>query len=468
MGGSVWVTDGSELRQVGKGAANEPNSRKIPAVGDVVIAGSGGLPPALSGSRLLLVNEGAKAFASALEPEIRRRMKRAGAGVAEHSAEDSGTVTKRLRVSLFQLQPIAVELLLVRRGALPHGSGTSGIGQLKEEDGRYRSVTRLAARALYAAGLDCGIVELTADERGRFAVAGVSLPPLRQLSEGSGVWGEAARRLAAELDAAGQPESGGDILLGADPEFLLLTDSGKVVSAARYLEGGHGAGCDGVVIGGRVQYPIAELRPAPAGSPAALARNIQKLLQLASQRIPDQPPLRWTAGGMPAAGFALGGHLHLSGVPFSGRLLRLLDSCLAFPLAMIESPAEQARRPRYGYLGDFRLQPHGGFEYRTLPSWLASPLAAKAAFAMALLCAREWLSLTSCPAADERFVDAYYSGDRDELRGCADDLVAAMAGTESYAELGGWIEPLFEAIRERRTWDPAADFRAKWRIGTKG
>lgn len=379
------------------------------------------------------------------------------------------TVQRRFRVSLYQLQPIAVEKLpLSGRGVVVRsGSGYGGSELLTEADSRYKPLTRLAVRALYASGLDSGVIELQADETGRCAVVTVSLPPVDESGTGAwSIWKEAERKHEERMEAAGY--RGAQVLLGADPEFLLLSESGKVVSAARYLEGGHGAGCDSVVIGGQIQYPVAELRPAPADSPAVLARNIQKLLQQAAQRIPDQPPLRWAAGGMPAAGFALGGHLHVSGVPLTGQLLHLLDSYIAFPLAMIESPAEQARRPRYGSLGDFRLQPHGGFEYRTLPSWLVSPLAAKAAFALALLCARESGTLVYCPAAEERYIDAYYAGDRDVLRGCLEDLAASMARTEAYRELGVWIEPLLGAIRAGKTWDTAADIRVKWGILPKG
>jgi hypothetical protein len=209
---------------------------------------------------------------------------------------------------------------------------------------------------------------------------------------------------------------------------------------------------------------VAELRPAPAKSPGELAANIRRLLSQAAARIPDGGALRWAAGGMPVPGFALGGHIHLSGVRLTGRLLRQLDSYVALPLAMIESSSERDRRPRYGGLGDFRLQPHGGFEYRTLPSWLASPLAAKAAFALALLCARESGTLSYRPSEDERIVDAYYAGDRETLRSrCLELLAESMAATPSYRELAGFIEPLLEAARKGSTWDVSVDIRKKWR-----
>ncbi|AZN41993.1 putative amidoligase domain-containing protein [Paenibacillus albus] len=524
--GSAWrVQDAGDEKETDKRGVSDARS-DVPVSGDVIIVGGQGYGGAGGEAeveaeanskawkllQLHTINKGAPAFGAESEGAICKRLTRAGVavwswrGTESASSSEGGRLGERkrvngngnvresrrtfaststntstlpsknvkaykqpvealrsFRVSLFQLLPIEVERLPL------HGNGVmmlgSGSGLLQEEDSRYRPLTRLASRALYACGLDCGSVWINADEHGRCAVASVGLPSHQQLLDMESIWGRAVAKLAQQLvEAETESGQGQKVLLGADPEFLLLSESGRVVSAARYLQGGHGAGCDSVLIGGQIKYPVAELRPAPTDSPTELARNIQKLLLQAAKRIPDQPPLRWAAGGMPAAGFSLGGHLHLSGVPLSGRLLRLLDSYIAFPLAMIESPAEQERRPRYGSLGDFRLQPHGGFEYRTLPSWLVSPLAAKAAFALALLCARECDALEACPAAEERYIDAYYAGDRDTLRGCMDELAMSMEETKSYRELAIWIEPLLDAIRSGKTWDTEADIRAKWGI----
>ncbi|MBO7746391.1 hypothetical protein I8J29_19445 [Paenibacillus sp. MWE-103] len=478
MAGIVWLWNGSGYRACAdpRGTGREAGP---PDEYDAVIVEAGEIGEADAAGRhgggTLVLNAGAPAFAGWSAAEIHRRLRRSGAAARE--AEDVQDAARTYAVSLFQLRPVAAAAH--RTAAMPRreagralpGAGTSireaAARPLSEQDGRYRPLARLAARALYACGLDNGIVELAEDEAGACFVTGVRLPGGGAYARG--VWQAAAAGLARELAAAADAGEAGErprILLGADPEFLLLSDAGKVVSAARYLANGHGAGCDAVVVGGEVRYPVAELRPAPSPTPDGLARNVRLLLRQAARRIPDRPPLRWAAGGMPAAGFSLGGHLHLSGVPLTGRLLRQLDSCVAFPLAMVESPAEQARRPRYGALGDFRQQPHGGFEYRTPPSWLVSPLAAKAAFALALLCARETASLSYVPAEEERYVEAYYAGDRRALAGCLDRLAASMRATRSYAELGKWIEPLLAAIRAGRTWDAAADIRDKWRVAS--
>ncbi|QHW34478.1 hypothetical protein GZH47_29245 [Paenibacillus rhizovicinus] len=483
MAGTVWLWDGKACRLCA-GRPDAGAESAGPAEGDaVIVAGEAAAWPGSRGARgfgALCLNADAAEFAAWDRNETERRLRRAGAAVLAPGQQ----ALRSYEVSLFQLQPLAVEKLQLKprahaqpqpKGrALRANVGSNGepvmkrVQTMSDRDARYRPFARLAVRALYACGLDNGIVELADDGDGKCYVAGIRLPSAAAYR--TGIWREAADALAARLQADARDRNSGEapaILLGADPEFLLLAENGRVVSAARYLEGGHGAGCDAIVVGGAVVHPIAELRPAPSPTPDGLARNIRRLLQEAARRIPDQPPLRWAAGGMPAVGFALGGHVHLSGVPLTGRLLRQLDSYVAFPLAMIESPSERIRRPRYGALGDFRLQPHGGFEYRTLPSWLASPLAAKAAFALALLCARESGSLSYLPSSEDEYLAAYYEGDRPTLTRCLEGLAASMANTASYPELSRWIEPLLQAIRDGRTWDAAGDFRAKWRISPR-
>ncbi|SDW61934.1 hypothetical protein [Paenibacillus sp. CF384] len=478
MAGRVWLSSGKEWVPFG-GELERTGWDGGPDAGDAVLVGRNGIGLADGWRELakppLVINAGAAAFSAWDEEEVRRRLVRAGAATWPEELGENRVAS--YEVALFQLLPIAVERKRV--GGQAEVMPGPPNKKILPEDSRYKPFVRLAVRALYACGLDNGIVELAEGEQGRCFVARITLPSLADYRQGH--WKEAVLRLQAELGVGESSGTGGawagagagatassSILIGADPEFLLIDAEGRVVSAARYLEGGHGAGCDAVVVRGQIRYPIAELRPAPAAMPDELARNIRKLLQQASQRIPSEPALRWAAGGMPAAGFALGGHIHLSGVSLTGRLMRMLDSYVAFPLAMIETASEQSRRPKYGFLGDFRLQPHGGFEYRTLPSWLVSPLAAKAAFALALLCAREANSLSYCPAEEDRYVAAYYAGDSEVLRGCMEQLALSMRTTSSYRELEPWIEPLLVVIREGKKWDTTVDLRTKWRISVGG
>lgn len=389
------------------------------------------------------------------EAEKQRIWKRAG--LCGGPKVESGRL---FRVGVVHLEP--VEMLRIDASGKPMTgkpllpAGTGGW----PEDPAMRRVIRTAISALYTLGLDIGEAEVELGGDGRTAVR-TAWPKLRDTR----LEAVMLQRFAAWHAAAGAEAVDRQLLIGADPEFVLVTPAGKVASASRFFGAGVGgaAGADAVLIGRRLLYPVAELRPEPADSPAALAANVRRLLLRAAQRISD-PALRWAAGAMPVPGLALGGHIHLSGAPLTSRLLRLLDSYAAFPLALIEDPAGRARRPRYGTLGDFRQQPHGGFEYRTLPSWLVSPAAAKAAFALALLCAREALNIDYIPALDERYAEAYYAGDRAALIGCLDGLAASLSATPSYAEYARFIEPLFEGARGGVTWDESLDIRVKWRL----
>lgn len=364
------------------------------------------------------------------------------------------------RVGIVHLEPVEMQRIDAAGKTMPSkpllAAGTGGW----PEDPALRRVVRTAIYALFTLGLDIGEAEVALGGDGRTAVR-AAWPKLRDTR----LEAAALKRFAAWHAAAGAGAVDRQLLIGADPEFVLVTPAGKVAAASRFFGAGVGgaAGADAVLVGRRLLYPVAELRPEPAEDPAALAANVRRLLLRAADRI-SEPALRWAAGAMPVPGLALGGHIHLSGAPLTSRLLRLLDSYAAFPLALVEDPAGRARRPRYGTLGDFRQQPHGGFEYRTLPSWLVSPAAAKACFALVLLCAREALNLTYIPALEERYVEAYYAGDRSELAGCLDGLAKSIANTSSYPALAPYIEPLFEAARRGTTWDENSDIRIKWRL----
>lgn len=321
-------------------------------------------------------------------------------------------------------------------------------------------VRGIAVRALYSLGLDSGEVRLKAMGGRRYLVeqilplaepAGKPLPePYRTASLALD------RGLARELP--GRP----GMLMGMDPEFLLLREtSGRVVPASRYLPVDGVAGCDAGPPGTRGMFPVAELRPAPRGEPRALLAQLMSAAATADRMVSDRS-LRWRAGGMPLRGWALGGHLHFSGVRLTAPLLRALDNYLALPLLLLEDARAAARRPRYGVLGDFRIQPHGGFEYRTLPSFLVSPVIAKGAVFLAHLIVSRYEDLTQRPLDREELHAAYYSGSKDPLRAAWAPLQAQLRALDGYAGAAPYVEPLFRCISAEQTWDESRDIRPLW------
>ncbi|MEK4006299.1 putative amidoligase domain-containing protein [Paenibacillus sp. FSL H3-0333] len=344
-----------------------------------------------------------------------------------------------------------------RSGGDEFGSLGGGGRELRGAAGVLRTT---AVRALYSLGLDSGEVELRAMGGRRYMVTGITpvLPdPAGALPE---PYRSASAALARMLDGE-QPGRPG-LLMGMDPEFLLLRESsGRVVPASRYLPMDGVAGCDAGPPGTRGVFPVAELRPAPRGEPRALLAQLMSAAREADRLIADRS-LCWRAGGMPLRGWALGGHLHFSGVTLCAPLLRALDNYLALPLFLLEDIRAAARRPRYGVLGDFRPQPHGGFEYRTLPSFLVSPVIAKGAVCLAHLIVSHYEDLPLRPLDREDLHAAFYSGGKSPLRTAWPPLEAQLRALGGYAAAARWIDPLLRAIAEQQSWDESRDIRGSW------
>ena len=369
------------------------------------------------------------------------------------SAPSNVPAFRLFEVPVFHLRALTVRRIGQGAGLLP--ADWDGPHPLR------RRLETAAVRALYATGRDFGTVTLAASDDGAVRVAGpFGEPEERDLP----LWLEAVGAFRSELAEEAETGRRRELLIGADPEFLLVAPDGRVVSASRFFPRDGAAGSDALRVRGQLRCPVAELRPDPASDPDGLMRGIRGLMRRAELlAAPDGRPLRWLAGGMPVPGFALGGHIHLN-VPPNARLLRVLDSCVALPLAAAEDERGVRRRPRYGALGDFRVKRHG-FEYRTPPSWLVSPLAAQAAFAAALLAARhtsEIALLTGLPSETEAGRRAYYEGDRDTLRAMALRVHDAMRRVPGYAMYRRWLAPFFAAVERGAVWREDADIRPKW------
>lgn len=347
------------------------------------------------------------------------------------------------------------EAAVVLPGVLPR----LGLGRASESRG-FRRLERLAVKTLYTLGLEAGEVTLTPLGDRRFAVTGVR--PIRR--DESGELPEPCRtaeRMLREQHRSELPGRPG-LLMGMDPEFVLFdAEAQRVVPASRFFPAEGIAGCDGGPPGTRGLFPVAELRPPPRAEPRALLAQLMSALRAADNGVSDRS-LSWRSGGMPLRGWSLGGHLHFSGVTLTAPLLRALDNYLALPVALLEDERARARRPRYGALGDFRLQPHGGFEYRTLPSFLVSPAVARGAVALAHLIVSRYEELALRPLDDEPVHAAFYIGGREPLRAAFPALAAQLRALDGYTPLARYIDPLFAHIEAGRTWDETRDIRTAW------
>ncbi|WP_423803086.1 putative amidoligase domain-containing protein, partial [Paenibacillus pseudetheri] len=109
--------------------------------------------------------------------------------------------------------------------------------------GVMKLLQRIAVRTLYSLGLDSGEVLLRAMGNRRYVVEGVT--PLLQRSGKSLPEPYRSAALALERSLALEQPGRSGLLMGMDPEFIILREStGRVVPASRYLPTDGVAGCD--------------------------------------------------------------------------------------------------------------------------------------------------------------------------------------------------------------------------------
>jgi len=397
----------------------------------------------------------------------------ADVGVTETAMRNQGKFSVEYKISLFHLNTLAVS---IKKRQQPIGALASlninVIDQFTEIDpfekhGFYlRKAMRVAVKAAYALGLDIATVHIGINTTGQTIVLNVTaIPQLdNRLAE---IYANAINRYAESIQAnrfvLAKRER---LILGADPEFLLRNANGKIVFADKFMDREGIVGCDSVILSGhRVILPLVELRPQPSESPRILLDHLRQAMLLASEMIAD-PNLEWLAGGMPVNGFPLGGHIHFSGVELSCQLLRALDNYLALPLILLEAKTTGRRRPRYGFLGDFRRQPHGGFEYRSLPSWLVSPQIAVGVLALSLVIAKHYERLTKQPLLQLDIQRAYYQGNKLRIFPLLSELWADISATETYFSYRKELEHVYGMMRRMEMWQEQQDFRTYWHITT--
>lgn len=328
-----------------------------------------------------------------------------------------------------------------------------------------RALETAAARALYALWLDIGSVLVAISGTGSLAIRDAwsieQQQPLDRaiLNESLNRWLE-----SWEMDRE-QP-----FRLGADPELIFVDESNKLVSASSILLDytSEEIGIDALLYKNKLIYPIVELRPRPAGHPARLFATLHGLLKELNELAAEQN-LRWQAGAMPVKGVALGGHLHVSGIPLTPRLLRLLDVMLALPFAALADESGKARNDKFGGLGDYRKQFHGGFEYRTLPSWLVSPALTKAAIYVCWLTVEQRFALAEHLHSDDlqTVEEVYAQGEREQLCALAQKYIELLVSLTTDRRLVEGVQPLQRALQQRSTWNEQSDIRQRWKLAER-
>ncbi|WP_409346865.1 putative amidoligase domain-containing protein [Paenibacillus sp. MBLB4367] len=378
--------------------------------------------------------------------------------------------SREYRVPVFQLDALALfekkheGALLTAKTRLSNAGSHYQELDSSELTFHAKRASREAVKAVYALGLDYALVHVGIRPNGDTVVADVR-PTFPMTIRYAELFADAITAYGEQLTRELERKS--PAVLGADPEFVLQNPEGRIVPASRFFEKDGQVGSDGVVMRShKVVQALAELRPAPSSNPRELVRRLKQTMRTAASMLGDEP-LVWLAGGMPVKGLALGGHIHFSGLWPNVHLLRALDNYLALPLSLIEGEGAKRRRPRYGVLGDFRKKPHGGFEYRTLPSWLVSPETAVGVITLARIISDHYLKFGYEPLSMPGIQQAYYEGDKLAILPHAERLWKDIESTPAYKAYRTELDWLKMRMLELHCWDEAEDFRPKWGVQTE-
>lgn len=321
--------------------------------------------------------------------------------------------------------------------------------------GRRRQIAVAAAlRALYCLGLDFGSVDLRS---GRLTATVLRVDPAPAVS---GPLARAYARAMRPRLGETESQSPGPVKIGADPEFVVFRRrTGRRVPASRFFRRYAALGTDWAP--GFRGFPLGELRPVAAECPLELTERLAAQVEQARRHVGANCGL--VAGSRPYPSLHIGGHVHFSGLLLTTDLLRALDTYVALPVLLLEAAAPaRSRRRRYGFLGDCRHKRHGGFEYRTLPSWLVSPEVTTAVLCLAYLVVVEVGRLRQRLLTRPDLQEAFYKADKDTLRAYWPSLWADLRATPSFACFRGPLRVLADMIKRRVSWDERLELGATW------
>ncbi|RIV29322.1 hypothetical protein D2Q93_00270 [Alicyclobacillaceae bacterium I2511] len=319
----------------------------------------------------------------------------------------------------------------------------------------------LALRSLHSLGLDHGLVSIGMTQKGVLYVLDVTVTPLLtgRLLE---LYTQAVEVLMDSGDENGATGLS-QLQLGTDIELMLCNAQGKMVLASRYATRTGRVGCDdrSIQFDGK-RLPLLEFRPDSSATPAGLLENLRETMLEGLELIP-WPKIEWRAGSMPFRPFCTGGHIHISGIPFSSRLVRALDNYLGLLTMMVEDPlTARLRRPRYGFLGDIRFKQHGGFEYRTPASFVVNKEVTEAALTLAYVVARYHHDLPVFDLYEPGLQTAFYEGQSAILFPIAQRNMFFLRALPNYGQSREALEPLFDMIQQNQHWDEQMDVRKVW------
>jgi hypothetical protein len=331
------------------------------------------------------------------------------------------------------------------------------------EDKISTRACQLASRTLQALGLDFGLVSIGLGPKGVVHVIDVTPSPILE----GRMLELYAQAIIDFIDREERLSHTGlqHVILGTDVELMLRNPEGKLVLASAYFPRKGRIGCDdrSVAYDGK-RLPLVELRPEPDANPLNLVTNLRDVLAEGVLKL-NRQKVEWRGGSMPFRPYCTGAHIHFSNVPFSSQFAKVLDNYLGLFLMAVEDPVTaKLRRPKYGFLGDVRQKSHGGFEYRTPASFVVDRSVTTAAFCLAHLAALYHRELPWFDIYDAGMQNAFYKNDVDTLWSILQRNMERIRGLPLYDRYREHIEPLFEMINSRKSWNENIDVRDVWGV----
>lgn len=356
------------------------------------------------------------------------------------------------RIIVFNLEPLRI----YKREIVSKAAGWVRLSIDDPNNRELKKIKQTACHALQVLGLDFGSIHIGVNKLRKLVI--LKIEPSPYLS---------GKRIEAFVDFITDFLEGKyfstDVVLGADPEFVMVENGNdRLVMASALFPRQGTIGCDNWRIPNRQQRPIAEIRPEPSSDPVILIENIYKSLKKAAKLAPYRN-LRWLAGSLPVEGIPIGGHIHFSNIKPSSKLLRALDNYLAIPVFLMENPQNSVkRREKYGMLSDYRLKEYGGFEYRTLSSWLITPEIATGVLCLARLIALNYPKMTENIFIKPEAHEAFYQGNKLYYRDYFDRIWKTILDMPEAELYRSQLKVIYDICTNHQNWDENINIRETW------
>ncbi len=364
---------------------------------------------------------------------------------------DSKVTNKGYEILIFNMSVISVNQFT---------AGKTTVNQKYINEKQIPKVCELAKRVLNLLGLDYAMIKININAQRKLTVTGLNTSPVIRNKD----LNEMIDKLEMTLEQYTRHYYKKlEVKLGADPEFMIANSrTRKMIPASDFFPRQGPVGCDNIRIPRRQQRPIAELRPQPDISPIILHANIKATLEQANKMAPYRN-IKLLAGSQPFSGYSIGGHIHFSNIGLSSHFLRVLDNYLGLPVFLLEDQQTAVkRRNKYGRLNDYRAKDYGGFEYRTLGSWLVSSEISLAVLCLAKLVSSNFLHLRNNYFLSIKAHRAFYQGETDYFRELFDELWQEIRNLDDYKTYSQELEIIPQMIRQSQIWDENVDLRKTW------